>query len=122
MYFQIHVEECCQLKNKEHLYEAVMILRLLKEAMNETEVWKKLNELEDHLENRMNSEDWMFFHEKVIQDLFTFSFDCYFINPSIIISQVCENVLVKNVFDFYYFRSFHLFFKYLMGRNNLLSI
>ena len=89
MYFQIIAEECCQLKNKEHLYEAVMTLRLLKEAMNETEVWKKLNELEDHLENRMNSEDWMFFHEKVIQDLFTFSFDYYFINPSIKISQVC---------------------------------
>ena len=89
MYFQINAEECCQLKNKEHLYEAVMTLRLLKEAMNETEVWKKLNELEDHLENRMNSEDWMFFHEKVIQDLFTFSFDYYFINPSIKISQVC---------------------------------
>ena len=74
MYFQIcvlNIEECCQLKNKEHLYEAVMTLRLLKEAMNETEVWKKLNELEDHLENRMNSEDWMFFHEKVIQGLFT---------------------------------------------------
>ena len=72
MYFQIcvlNIEECGQLKNKEHLYEAVMTLRLLKEAMDETEVWKKLNELEDHLENRMNSEDWMFFHEKVIQDL-----------------------------------------------------
>ena len=46
-----------------------MPLRLINEAINETEVWKKLNELEDHLENRMNSEDWMFFHEKVIQDL-----------------------------------------------------
>ena len=64
-----NIEECCQLKNKERLYEAVMPLRLIKEAINETEVWKKLTELEDHLENRMNSEDWMFFHEKVIQDL-----------------------------------------------------
>ena len=61
-----NIEECCQLKNKERLYEAIMPLRLLKEAINETEAWKKLNELEDHLENRMNSDDWMFFHEKVI--------------------------------------------------------
>ena len=48
-----------------------MPLRLIKEAINETEVWQKLNELEDHLENRMNSEDWMIFNEKVIKGMFT---------------------------------------------------
>ena len=59
--------ECNQLINQECLYEAIMPLRLFNEALNDTNVWDNLKDLQDHVEARMYSEDWDFFREKVIE-------------------------------------------------------
>ena len=58
--------ECKVLTNcSECIYEAIFPMRLVNEALNETEIWLKLMNLQDHCEVRLHSPDWKIFHEKV---------------------------------------------------------
>ena len=49
----------------EHIYEAIFPLRLVTEAINKSDTWLKLMNLQHHCEVRLHSPDWKIFHEKV---------------------------------------------------------
>ena len=46
------------------MYEAVLPLRLYQEAVKRSDVWRQLENLQDHREVKKNSQEWKFFHEK----------------------------------------------------------
>ena len=60
-------EECGQMKAFQGLiYEAVMPLRLVKEALINSEAWTNhLSHLEDHVDKKIGLKDWEIFHTKV---------------------------------------------------------
>ena len=58
-------QECNKIKGREIIMEAIMPLRLVTEANANSEVWSILRNLYDHVDNRIHSEDWKFFHDRV---------------------------------------------------------
>lgn len=59
-------QECQRLKDTKELYEAIFPLRLVNEAIVNSEKWQKLSTLQDHCHKKIDSGDWAFLQQKVL--------------------------------------------------------